>query len=209
MEISQGPSIDSNVQNSKQYTKALKAEVESKNKTINKIRKESDVEINQEQDRLNNKINILHLAQTRRLETIKNNYDKSIKVLRDRFEQELEKLKSSFLSSKTKIYGQDKDEFIDRIDLLTDVHDDEKYIEVEVFIPKEQANNLFLAVNNREIKLNLNRSYTDSYEKNEEKISFNKNQSLTKELHVADILSEKNISKIIMEDKTIFKIPKA
>ena len=76
MEISQSTNTDAGNLNTKQYNKTLKSEANRKNKTIKKIRKESEIEINQEQDRLNNKINILHLAQTRRLETIKRNYHK-------------------------------------------------------------------------------------------------------------------------------------
>ena len=209
MEISQSTNTDAGNLNTKQYNKTLKSEANRKNKTIKKIRKESEIEINQEQDRLNNKINILHLAQTRRLETIKRNYDNSIKFLKKRFDSELEKIKTSFLNSKTKIYGQDNDDFIDRIDLKTKVRDKENHVEIEVQIPKNQASNLFMAVNKREVRLNLNRHYQDIYEKNDSKIQYNKKHSLTKEINVNDILSEKNISKIIMEDKTVFKIPKA
>jgi len=209
MEISQSTNTDAGNLNTKQYNKTLKSEANRKNKTIKKIRKESEIEINQEQDRLNNKINILHLAQTRRLETIKRNYDNSIKFLKKRFDSELEKIKTSFLNSKTKIYGQDNDDFIDRIDLKTKVRDKENHVEIEVQIPKNQASNLFMAVNKREVRLNLNRHYQDTYEKNDSKIQYNKKHSLTKEINVNDILSEKNISKIIMEDKTVFKIPKA
>jgi len=209
MEISQSINTDAGNLNTKQYNKTLKSEANRKNKTIKKIRKESEIEINQEQDRLNNKINILHLAQTRRLETIKRNYDNSIKFLKKRFDSELEKIKTSFLNSKTKIYGQDNDDFIDRIDLKTKVRDKENHVEIEVQIPKNQASNLFMAVNKREVRLNLNRHYQDIYEKNDSKIQYNKKHSLTKEINVNDILSEKNISKIIMEDKTVFKIPKA
>lgn len=209
MEISQSINTDAGNLNTKQYNKTLKSEANRKNKTIKKIRKESEIEINQEQDRLNNKINILHLAQTRRLETIKRNYDNSIKFLKKRFDSELEKIKTSFLNSKTKIYGQDNDDFIDRIDLKTKVRDKENHVEIEVQIPKNQASNLFMAVNKREVRLNLNRHYQDIYEKDDSKIQYNKKHSLTKEINVNDILSEKNISKIIMEDKTVFKIPKA
>ena len=209
MEISQSTNTDAGNLNTKQYNKTLKSEANRKNKTIKKIRKESEIEINQEQDRLNNKINILHLAQTRRLETIKRNYDNSIKFLKKRFDSELEKIKTSFLNSKTKIYGQDNDDFIDRIDLKTKVRDKENHVEIEVQIPKNQASNLFMAVNKREVRLNLNRHYQDIYEKNDSKIQYNKKHSLTKEINVNDVLSEKNISKIIMEDKTVFKIPKA
>jgi len=209
MEISQSINTDAGNLNTKQYNKTLKSEANRKNKTIKKIRKESEIEINQEQDRLNNKINILHLAQTRRLETIKRNYDNSIKFLKKRFDSELEKIKTSFLNSKTKIYGQDNDDFIDRIDLKTKVRDKENHVEIEVQIPKNQASNLFMAVNKREVRLNLNRHYQDIYEKDNSKIQYNKKHSLTKEINVNDILSEKNISKIIMEDKTVFKIPKA
>ena len=143
------------------------------------------------------------------METIKRNYDNSIKFLKKRFDSELEKIKTSFLNSKTKIYGQDNDDFIDRIDLKTKVRDKENHVEIEVQIPKNQASNLFMAVNKREVRLNLNRHYQDIYEKNDSKIQYNKKHSLTKEINVNDILSEKNISKIIMEDKTVFKIPKA
>ena len=55
MEISQSTNTDAGNLNTKQYNKTLKSEANRKNKTIKKIRKESEIEINQEQDRLNNK----------------------------------------------------------------------------------------------------------------------------------------------------------
>ena len=78
-------------------------------------------------------------------------------------------------------------------------------------MPNHQANNLFTTIDMRDVKINLSRNYKDSFSndsKNEETF-MSKSQSLTKIIKVPDILSDKNISKIILDDKTIFKIKKA
>ena len=125
------------------------------------------------------------------------------------FDQELNRIKTNVLASKTKIYGEANDEFKDRIELKTEVKNHDKHVEVIVYIPKELSSNLFTSIDQRDVKINLSRSYDDEYVKNDERIRFNKNQTVTKELKVADILKESNLSKIIMDDKTIFKIEKA
>ena len=44
--------------------------------------------------------------------------------------------------------------FSDRIDVKTKISDFPKHIEVEVYVPKEQANNLFTTVDKRDVKIN-------------------------------------------------------
>lgn len=209
MEISQRYQIEGRKKLKNKYEKDLRAETKTKNKKIENYKKKSEHEINNEIIRQDKKLEALQSTQTKRLESIKTNYDKSIKILKRRFDQELERIKSSFLSSKTKVYGLDKDEFKDRVELKTELRDQKDYIELEVHVPKEQANNLFTSVDKREIKVNLSRNYADKYSNNDETIEYRKNHSVTKDLRVNDILSDKNITKIILEDKTIFKIPKA
>ena len=151
----------------------------------------------------------MHQAQANRINTIKKNYDNSLKILKDRFDSELEKLKNGFLNSKKQIFGLDEDQFRDRIELKTRLLDQPKYVELEVYVPKAQAANLFTTVDKREIKVNLTRNHSDSFKDEDERTEFKKKQSVTKLLQTNDILSERNISKVILEDKTIFKIPKA
>ena len=209
MEISQRYQIEGRKKLKNKYEKDLRAETKTKNKKIENYKKKSEHEINNEIIRQDKKLEALQSTQSKRLESIKTNYDKSIKILKKRFDQELERIKTSFLSSRTKVYGLDKDEFKDRVELKTELRDQKGFIELEVHVPKDQANNLFTSVDKREIKVNLSRNYADKYSNNDETIEYRKNHSVTKDLRVNDILSDKNITKIILEDKTIFKIPKA
>ena len=209
MEISQRYQIEGRKKLKNKYEKDLRAETKTKNKKIENYKKKLEHEINNEIIRQDKKLEALQSTQSKRLESIKTNYDKSIKILKKRFDQELERIKTSFLSSRTKVYGLDKDEFKDRVELKTELRDQKGFIELEVHVPKDQANNLFTSVDKREIKVNLSRNYADKYSNNDETIEYRKNHSVTKDLRVNDILSDKNITKIILEDKTIFKIPKA
>lgn len=206
MEINQ---IDSHRQIKNSLTKQSTEEIAKRRKNIQQLQKQSEHEINLEKTKINNKIQIFHTTQAKRLQAIKKNYDDSIKVLKNRFDNELMKIKNSFLNSKKQIFGMDEDQFQNRIELNTKISDRQKHVEVEVFIPKAQASNLFTTVDKRKIKINLTRNFSDSYDESGEVTNFRKNQSVTKEVNVADILSEKNISKVIFEDKVVFKIPKA
>ena len=47
-------------------------------------------------------------------------YAKSFKIMKKRFDQELNRIKTNVLASKTKIYGEANDEFKDRIELKTE-----------------------------------------------------------------------------------------
>ena len=102
-----------------------------------------------------------------------------------------------------------KDDFQNRVEIMTKIADEPNFVELEVLVPKDQASNLFATVNKREINVNLSRYYTDDYSDEGESTHFRKNQTVSKIIRVNDILSDKNISKVIMEDRTIFKIPKA
>lgn len=192
-----------------QYQKQVSNEIKNKNQRINKLRKNNEHEVQIEKQRLENRLVAEKGQQIERLKSVRESYNNSLKIIKKRFDQELTRLKNSFLNSKTKLYGMDKDQFSDRIDVKTKISDFPKHIEVEVYVPKEQANNLFTTVDKRDVKINLARNYSDEYTKGNEKTEFRKNQSVTKVIPVRDILSERNMSKVILEDKTIFKIPKA
>lgn len=191
------------------YKKQVSNEIKDKNQKINNLRKTNEHEIKVEKKKLDGKVLTEKKGQIERLNNIKKSYNDSITIIKNRFDQELERLKNSFLSSKTKLYGMDKDEFQDRIEIKTKIIESPKHVEVEVYVPKEQSSNLFTTVDQRDIKINLSRNYSDEYFVDNEKTNFRKNQSVTKIIPVNDILSERKISKVILEDKTIFKIPKA
>lgn len=178
-------------------------------KTLQKLRKKNDNEIEIESIKQKNNLISAQNQEKNKLETLRTQYANSLKKMKGLFDQELIKLRDSFLKSKTKLYGLDKDEFEDRISIETQVRQYPKYTELEVSIPRELSNQLFTTVNKREITLNLSRSFKDKYQEEGDSISFNKNQTITKKINVDEILSDKNITKVILEDKTIFKFAKA
>jgi len=191
------------------HEKKLRLETKNKDKQISKLRANSQKDIEVEKSRLKNKIIAYQKSQQNRLEKIRSKYDDSLKVIKARFDQELTRLKTNFLSSKTKIYGQDQDQFMDRLDIKTRIIDQPKYVELEIHIPKKQSQNLFATIDKRNIKINLTRRYDDNYSKADEDIYYKKNHSVTKSMYVDDILDEKSVSKVVLENKTIFKIAKA
>lgn len=178
-------------------------------KKISKIKTNNEKDIDIETSKSEQNIYQFQNRQKNRLERIREHYSNSLKVMKKRFDQELNRLKKNVLASKTKIYGDEDDAFKDRVELKTDVKNYDKYVEVIVHIPKALSSNLFTSIDQRDVKINLSRSYDDEYVENDERIRFNKNQTVTKELKVADILKESNLTKIIMDNKTIFKIEKA
>ena len=109
------------------------------------------------------------------------------------------------LASKTRIYGEANDEFKDRIELKAEIKNDDKHVEVIVYIPKELSSNLFTSIDQRDIKINLSRSYEDEYVENDERIRFNKNQTVTKELRLLIFLKKAIYPKLLWMTKQSLK----